>query len=161
MRKRRNQLSIFLLAVLLIMTVYYINANDINLIGVGKTVTNSTTTQSASIFKSMRDEIDQERNAKITALKAIINDSTKNAEEKANALAEVNKLEKLKTDEKNFESSIKNLGYTDVLVHIDGTNININVNSSAHTVKKANDIISLSKNTFGKGYNVTVYFQTR
>ena len=162
MKRKRNQLSIFLLAVLLIMTVYYINNGDVSLIDVGKTVTTTTSNKSGnSIFDTLRNQIDNDRKAKIASLQAIINDSKKSTEEKTSALAEINQIKANQDNEDILETNIKNLGYSDVFVTIDKNNVSINIYSSDHTVQKANDIILLTKNKLGNSKNITVYFQSK
>lgn len=115
---KKNKLSIFLLAVVAMLTVYYIknpNSDEPN------------TIETSRYYQDERDDINNERETQILNLEEIISSKETNLTEKEKAINEMAILSSTTQNEIILEKKIISLGYNDCLVQIDNDIKDVNV----------------------------------
>lgn len=116
---KKNKLSIFLLAVVAMLTVYYIknpSSGD-----------DEISVETTRYYQDERDEINDERETQILNLESIISKNDINIEEKEKAINEMALLSSMTENEIILETKIIDLGYKDCLVEVDKDNSIINI----------------------------------
>lgn len=153
---KRNKLSIFLLAVVLMLTVYYVNSNDPD-IEITPEVSLTDNNSRYQVFQSMRDSLTEERTSKLTELEEIISSETSSLEEKEIALETMTNLSNLTEKEISLETAIINIGYKDALVEVEDKDIYISIlNEEEFDVANFVELAVIAKNQFGSDYIVSI-----
>ncbi|HEY4551910.1 MAG TPA: SpoIIIAH-like family protein [Bacillaceae bacterium] len=112
------------------------------------------------VFETMRLE-QQEKRSKLNAeLTTQLADPKLSAEQKSELYAQQKQLTALDVKEKTLESLIKNLGYNDVLVRADQSEVKVTVKSAEHSREDAAEILRLVRKEIGTSIVATVQFQT-
>jgi len=103
------------------------------------------------MFTTIRMEIQDERSAKKERLTDVVASANANAEEKAEATEEIDKLEELSTKESILEEQIIGAtGYPDVLVRSDGSKVHIHVKAEELSSSEVVNIMQMSRDEFGE-----------
>ncbi len=158
--KRKNSISLFLIAVIAMLTVYYINVPDKNnTLEVDNNIT--YTSDDVDVFATERLNLETSREERISELKLILADSTVSMTEKNTSLTELEKLDNLIDQENSFETMlIDEIGYADVFVYADTYEkvVTVSIFSDSHSVTEANQVIIKTKSEFGIDYDVVISF---
>ena len=152
---KKHKLSLFLLAMVCMLSVYYImmpNDKDPTL-PVGDTGTGDTRYQE---FAEMRLEIIDERNEQVAAYEAKIVDATVSIDDKNEYVLEIQTLQTLTEKEVYVEGVIMNLGYEDCLVYLSADALHISVLAEKFEVSDYIEVALLAKEEFGKNTLVKV-----
>lgn len=153
---KRNKLSIFLLAVVVMLTIYYI-----------KTPTNSGSdklnnqTPVASVeryplYAESRLIILDARGTKISELEGVLASSKSTMSEKEVALETISQLNELTEKEIVLETAIITLGYEDCFVNAVDNSVRVQVLSSEFSAEKFVEIALIAKEKFGNDCVVSV-----
>ena len=117
---------------------------------------------SDELFTALRLGIQDQRSQLKEDLEAIVTSSEVSAEEKSEALDQMQQLSKIQETELTLETLIKARGYEDALVRADGKKVIITVKAESPSSSEAVEIIQLVRNEFPNmesAANVAVEFQ--
>ncbi len=159
--KRKNSISLFLIAIIAMLTVYYINIPDESPISEVNDNNNVYTSSDVDVFATERLNLETAREEKINQLKLILADSTVSMDDKNTSLNELEQLDSLIDKENNFEAALINeIGYADVFVYADTLEkvVTVSIFADSHSVTEANQVIIKSKTQFGIDYDVVISF---
>ena len=149
---KKNKLTIFLLLVVVVLTVYYVKM-PIN------TTEPAGTTPSVSarypLNAQTRLEVITSRNELISSYEEQLANTTYSSE-MAVFLENVNELEELTLREIRVENQIKDTGYEDCLVYATDNQIKVNVLTNSFSVEEFIEVALLIKGEFGDDCNVVV-----
>lgn len=144
---KKNKLSIFLLAVVAMLTVYYIknpSPEDIE-----------TVVETTRYYQDERDEINGEREAQILNLESQISKSDINIAEKEKAINEMALLSSMTENEIILETKIIDMGYKDCLVEVDIENVSVKISLLTNELSKE-QFIEISKLVSSKYSNYKI-----
>lgn len=150
---KKNKLSIFLFAVVAMLTVYYIkNPGDDN-----KPV---EATGTVRYYQDERDSINEVRASLIVELEGIVSSSEVGLDEKEIAINKMSKINSLTENEIALENQIINLGYKDCLVQasLDDKTINVALIDSEVTKEEFIEISRLVSTRFDD-YKMTLNYE--
>lgn len=152
---KKNKLPIFLLALVLMLSVYYINdskepTSDPNTGAVGGE------SKYAQYAKS-RLELLEERTGKIEEYETEIASGTLTNVQIENYMNLVNNVYELGYTEVALENEIIALGYDDVLVFVENNIVNIDILTDSFTPTEFVSIALLSKTKFDSNFTVTIH----
>ena len=113
---KRNQVSLILLAVIMMLTIYYISTtpgnedpvDEVSLIGDFET---------SEEYVTMRMSVEEERNQLILVFQDIIGDSGSSMDEKTLAINAMQEMVKTSEKEQLLDIEIVSFGYYDAFVH--------------------------------------------
>lgn len=111
------------------------------------------------LFTTIRMSLQDERSMKKDRLNDVVASSSATAEEKNEALNDINELDEMATKETILEESIMSLAdYQDVLVRSDEEMVHVHVKVDELSGKEANNIMQMVRDEFGD-IKVDVNFQ--
>lgn len=152
---KKHKLSLFLLAMVCMLSVYYIlmpSDDDLNAPVSG--VEGETRYQE---FAKMRLDIIDERNEEVAIYEAKIVDVTTSITDIERYVVQIESIQAKTEKEVYIEGIIVNLGYEDSLVYLDETgNLYISVLTEKFDVKDYIEVAMLAKDEFGSKTLVTV-----
>ncbi len=147
---RKNKLSVFLLAVLVMLTVYYANQERSDLVNGGDPIdTNSRYVE----YATKRISLTEERTSRILELEASIS----NADDILDineALEKLEAIEYLTIQEIILEDTIISLGYDDCLVVITNDTLDIDILANVFNIDEFITVCDIVQSNFD--YNVEV-----
>ncbi len=146
-------LPIFLLAMVVVLSVFYIKQSTDDVVN---PVNGNDDTSVVSDFANKRLEILEKRSEKIDELEAVIASGTLTNSEINQTVDEINDLYYLKYTEVELEDLIVGLGYQDSLVIIDNTNVSVTIIDDELTSSDFISIANVVKNKMGNNYKLTV-----
>lgn len=147
-------LPIFLLAMVVVLSVFYIKQSTDD--SSNPASNNNDDTTVLSDFANKRLEVLEQRSSKIDELEAVIASGTLTNSEITQTVDEINDLYYLKYTEVELEDLIVGLGYTDSLVIIDDVNVSVTIIDDELTSSDFISIANLVKNKIGNNYKLTV-----
>lgn len=154
---KRNKLSIFLVAVVIMLTIYYIktptNTNSTNIGGGNKPV---SSVERYPLYAETRINISKTRTTMIEESEAVLASSTTTVKEKETALETIANLNELTEKEITVETAIKNIGYQDTLVNASGLDVKIRILTENFTPEDFVAVAMLAKEEFGKDCKVSI-----
>ncbi len=160
--KKRNSISLFLIALIAMLSVYYLNTptvpNDLNENGDDTVAVQG---DSFELFENYRLELDFSRNELISQLKLVLASEEISLSEKNDALDAMQKITETMESELNFEVSIKSdTDYDAVFVHLNAEEMKVTINilSDEHSVSEANSLILKAKQEFGVAFDVIISY---
>ena len=157
---KKHKLSLFLLAMVCMLSVYYILMPDDSKVDapVGGESEGEARYQ---VFAQMRLEIIDERNEAVALYESKITDATVSITEVEEYVVEIETIMQITEKEVFMEGVIMNLGYDDCLVYLDeNKNLYISVLSEKFEVADYIEVALLAKDEFGKNTLVTVNLVT-
>ena len=114
---------------------------------------------SDDLFTTLRMTIDEQRARKKEHLQSVVASTNVNAEERSEALDEIEKLNETATKEDILETLLRsNQNYLDALVQAKENEIKVTVKAKERSEKFANEIIQMVRDQFGEK-TVAVEFQ--
>jgi hypothetical protein len=156
---KKHKLSLFLLAMVCMLSVYYIlmpTDSDPNL-----PVSKIEGEVRNEEFAKMRLDIIDERNTEVALYESKIVDVTTGLEDIERYVLEIEKVQAITEREVYIEGVIINLGYEDSLVYLDEfENLHISVLADKFDVKDYIEVALLAKDEFGSKTLVTVNLVT-
>lgn len=103
------------------------------------------------MFTTIRMEIQDNRSLQKERLTDVVASASSNADEKAEATEEIDKLEELATKEKILEEQIIGAsGYPDVLVRSDGSKVHIHVKAEELSDTEVVNMMQMARDEFGE-----------
>jgi len=168
--KKQTVWLLTMLSLVVVLSVYYITApeQNSNLAGVdnskttGKNDDSTVITQVSGdeVFEALRQELEDQRSAKLEELQDIVAQTDLPASERSAAKDEMEQINEIAAKEKLIESLIvSTMGYKDALVRADGEQVMITVKAEEASAKAANEIIRLVNKEIGDTF-VAVEFDT-
>lgn len=145
---KKHKLSLFLLAMVAMLSVYYVlMPEDGPAAPVGNVPTGETRYQE---FAEVRLEILDDRNSMVASYEAKIIDATVSLLEVETIILEIETITSLTEKEVYLEKVIKGLGYEDSLVYLDNNVLNISVLSDSLSKDEYIDIAVVAAAEFGE-----------
>lgn len=111
------------------------------------------------LFTSLRLKLLDERSRKSEELAQVVGAANLSAEERNEALNEMNKLKSLAEQEYLLETIIKTLDYDDVLVRADNEEVKVTVKADELTRSEANEILQIVMKELGNDQQYSVEYQ--
>ena len=166
MINKRSLWFLTLFSLILVLSVYYITMPSELLMATNngskketKEVSVTEKNEESAELVALRVESEEKMLDKITELKKILTDSKKTTEEKNKAFEELQKLNKNKNSEENIESKIEKELKLKSFVSINGSDVNVVIDSKEHTKELANKIMRLVQDDFDTKIQISVKFQ--
>lgn len=150
---KKNKLSIFLFAVVAMLTVYYIkNPGDEEPAGDG--------VETVRYYQDERDSINEIRASLIVELEGIVSSSEVGIDEKEIAINKMSEINGLTESEIALENQIINMGYQDCLIQASLDNKSVNVDLIDSEVTK-DEFIEISRivSTRFSDYKMTLNYE--
>lgn len=184
MLKKQTVWLLTMLSLMIVLSVYYMlspNGDDLAYIEDGQPASEeaSTTTDVGDIegtedaevdditnlgqdelFATIRMEVQDDRSKRISRLTDVVASASANAEEKEEALNEIDVLENLDAKEAILEEQIVGAtGYEDVLVRTDSEKVHVHVKVDELTETEVVNIMQMVRDEFGEEIKTEVNFQ--
>lgn len=171
MKRRQALWFVTMLSLIAVLTVYYVTTpeNELDLTSADKEVSSekeSTTTTAESedadpVFAQMRIAYGDERSQAKEDLQSVVASTEISEEDRSVAYNEIQGLNAVESKEDVLQSKITALGYSDSLVHINDTGINVTVKGEegSDTTTSANEIIHVVSDEVGTSVPVSVEFK--
>ena len=153
---KKNKLPIFLLALVVMLSIYYINDTKNNQDDPNDKIVNGDSKYAE--YAKLRFELLAERTSTIEEYESQIVDSQLTNEDIEDIMILVNKIYDLNYSEVELENSIKALGYDDVFVCVEDYKVNIDILTDSFSDEEFINVALLSKNIFDT--NFVVYIHT-
>lgn len=150
---KKSILPIFLLAMVVVLSVFYIKKTTID---ESKEVSNNNEQTVLSAFASKRLEILDSRSAMIDKLEEEIASGSLTSKEVESKVNEINDLYYLKYTETNLEDAICELGFDDSLVFIDNKMVSILIVDDELSAEDFISVAGIIKNELGNDYKVNL-----
>ncbi|MFI3251519.1 MAG: SpoIIIAH-like family protein [bacterium] len=150
---KKNKLSLFLLAVVMMLSIYYINMPEEGIIA--PTVSENITTEHPE-FASMRLEILAQREEYVVDLENIIASDTYSDDMKSDAFETMQEILELTELEVLAETFVENLGYLDCFVVNEDNFVSVYILNYVPTTQEFIEITSIMKDVFGSNIKVEV-----
>ncbi len=151
---KKNKLPLFLLALVVMLSVYYINDTKTN-------KNNETQNTSGSIkyhtYAESRLEVMKNRTKDIEGYEAVVASGELSSTEVENTLLKVDAIYKLNYSEVALENEIIALGYDDVFVYVADGKVNIDILTDTFSQTEFVNVALLSKAKFDTNYIVTIH----
>lgn len=151
---KKNKLPLFLLALVVMLSVYYINDTKTN-------KNNETQNTSGSIkyhtYAESRLEVIKNRTKDIEGYEAVVASGELSSTEVENTLLKVDAIYKLNYSEVALENEIIALGYDDVFVYVADGKVNIDILTDTFSQTEFVNVALLSKAKFDTNYIVTIH----
>lgn len=168
--KKQTVWLLTMLSLVVVLSVYYITApeKESNVAGVNSEKSSDKSGESTvitqvsgdEVFEALRQEMEDQRSAKLEELQEIVAKTDLPASERSAAKDEMENINEIAAKEKLIESLIvSTMGYKDALVRADGEQVMITVKAEEASPKAANDIIRLVNKEIGETF-VAVEFDT-
>ncbi len=152
---KKNKLPLFLLALVVMLSVYYINDTKAN------NKNNETQNTSGSIkyhtYAESRLEVMKNRTKDIEGYEAVVASGELSSTEVENTLLKVDAIYKLNYSEVALENEIIALGYDDVFVYVNEDKVNIDILTDTFSQTEFINVALLSKAKFDTNYIVTIH----
>ena len=152
---KKNILPIFLLALVVVLSVFYIKQepkdSDVN-----SSLDDFNTTELDSEFASKRLEVLKDRSKEIEELETMVSKGELTEVEIANVLDQINDIYYLKYQEVELEDAIVLLGYEECLVLIDDYSVNVSILTDTLTYQEFIEIANLVKDKTSQNYKVSI-----
>ena len=154
---KKHRLSLFLLAMVAMLSVYYVlMPQDDNSLPVSGDTPGATRYQD---FAEIRLEILDERNSQVALYEAKIVDATVSLTDIEEYILGIETLTTLTEKEVYLETVIVSLGFTDSLVYLGNDDVlNVSVLAEDFSVEEYIEIATIAKEEFGKNTLVLVNF---
>lgn len=158
--KPQGKVTIFMVVMIVMLSVYYFALPDNKNVDVGTTTTGQTdvTINKSEEYEQLRTELNDSRQTMITTLQGVLAGTNVSVEDKNIAIETIQKIQTLVQNEGILETQIANLGYDDVFVKANDTEVNVSVYVDNLTIEEVNQIILMSKAQFGPTADVIVQF---
>ena len=154
---KKNKLTIFLVAVILMLTVYYIKMPDGSETGGGGgSGPDIDVVQKHPEFATMREEIIRDRTDLLDQLALVLGSSSSSLSDKETALETMQAVSTLTQMELVFERTIGNLGFDDSLVVVGGGIVRIHILTETFTVDEFVEIAVMAQQKFGRALTVNI-----
>lgn len=151
---KKNKLPLFLLTLVVMLSVYYINDTKTN-------KNNETQNTSGSIkyhtYAESRLEVMKNRTKDIEGYEAVVASGELSSTEVENTLLKVDAIYKLNYSEVALENEIIALGYDDVFVYVADGKVNIDILTDTFSQTEFVNVALLSKAKFDTNYIVTIH----
>ncbi|QVK20310.1 SpoIIIAH-like family protein [Mycoplasmatota bacterium] len=156
---KRNQVSLILLTVIMMLTIYYIRTTPSDESVTDQVVTTANLENNQE-YVSMRLSVEEERNQMILVFQDIIGDSDSSLEEKTLAINAMQEMVRTSEKEQLLEMEIVDYGYYDAFVHSNGNQITVKILTDEFSASEANEIIKMTMIEFGADAEVTIKYDT-
>ncbi len=149
---KKNKLSIFLLAVVMMLSVYYINMPSESNVPTGS----EDVVTKYPEFAAMRLEILQAREELVVEYENVLASADTSNTDKNEAYLSMQEVLQLTENEILVETFIMDLGYLDCLVQHDDDTINVYILNYKHTYEYFVEVTSITTSVFGSNYQVGI-----
>lgn len=152
---KKNKLPILLLAVVVMLSIFYIKqpGNDTDTpVGGDGTITDTRYAE----FAEERLALLQKRTENIATLEATIAAGSLSSSEIADVVSQINMIYNVQYTEVELENAIMAMGYDDALVCVIGTDINIDILTNEFTTSDFVSVALAAKEKFNKSYAVKI-----
>ncbi len=151
---KKNKLPIFLLAIVAMLSIFYIysDKNPTDQVG-GDDLTGETEN---AVFAEARLKLLETRDKSIKELEATIAAGKLTEAQITEKVGQIDKLYNLKYSEIELENEIMAMGFNDAFVCVDGTNIKIDVLAEEFTTAQFVTVALAAKGKFAKNYAVQI-----
>ncbi|XMB66522.1 SpoIIIAH-like family protein [Mycoplasmatota bacterium zrk1] len=156
---KRNQVSLILLTVIMMLTIYYIRTTPPDESVTDQVVTTANLENNQE-YVSMRLSVEEERNQMILVFQDIIGDNESSLEEKTLAINAMQEMVRTSEKEQLLEMEIVDYGYYDAFVHSNGNQITVKILTDEFSASEANEIIKMTMIEFGADAEVTIKYDT-
>lgn len=151
---KKNILPIFLLALVVVLSVFYIKQEPQSSVSAGSN--NATSEEVDSEFASKRLEVLEERTTTIEELESVIASGDLADDEIATIVEQINELYYLKYTEVELEDAIVMLGFEECLVLINEYDVEVSVICDELSSGEFIEIANLVKTKLSNQYKVSV-----
>ena len=156
-RLKRNKLPLFLLALVMMLSIYYVTLDDESDIEAPVGNLEGNVVSRYQEFAEERLAILSSRDETVNSLEAKISEASVSVNDVENYIQEIEKITSLTEQEVYLESLITDMGYDDALVYLkEANNLTISVLTDNFTVDDYIAIAKTAKTEFGNQTLVTV-----
>lgn len=153
---KKYKLSLFLLAMVCMLSIYYVMIPEDNKISKPVINLENTTTRYA-LFAEKRMEITEKRNEEVATYEEKMTDASLSVIELENYLNEIQTITTLTEKEVYLESLLKGMGFADSLVYlVEDGNLSVSILTDDFDAKDYILVAKEAKEEFGKDTLVTV-----
>ncbi|QVK19206.1 SpoIIIAH-like family protein [Mycoplasmatota bacterium] len=158
--KPQGKVTIFMVVMIVMLSIYYFMLPDNKNVDVGTTTTDQTdvTINKSAEYEQLRAELNESRQTMITTLQGVLASTNVTVEDKNVAIESIQRIQTLVQNEGILETQIANLGYDDVFVLANDTEVKVSVYVDNLTIEEVNQIILMSKSQFGPTADVIVQY---
>ncbi len=151
---KKNKLSLFLLAVVMMLSIYYINMPEEN------TVTLPTTSETVVTkypeFATMRLELLEEREKLVVEFENVLASASTSNSDKNDAYISMQEVLELTENEVLAETFITDLGYVDCFVGMEDQTISVYILNFIYSYEEFEEVCLIVTGIFGANYKVSV-----
>ncbi len=151
---KKNKLPLFLLALVVMLSVYYINDTKTNK---NNEIQNTSGSIKYHTYAESRLEVMKNRTKDIEGYEAVVASGELSSTEVENTLLKVDAIYKLNYSEVALENEIIALGYDDVFVYVADGKVNIDILTDTFSQTEFVNVALLSKAKFDTNYIVTIH----
>ncbi len=150
---KKNKLSLFLLAVVMMLSVYYINmpGDEVSAPTVGENVTTKYPE-----FAVMRLELLESREEMVAEYENVLASASTTDDDKIEAYASMQEILELTEQEVLAESFVLNLGYLDCFVENSDKNITVHIINYIDSYEEYEEVSMIMYSVFGKNIKVSI-----
>ncbi len=162
MINKKNLWFLTLFSLILVLSVYYITMPSELLLtsGISSEPENKTVdVEKSEVLQALRVQADEDLMKELDALKLILNDVTKSAEDKNQAFDKMKELNINKAKETELEKLVEEQLKIKAFIKIKEDQIKVIVDSSEHNTSLANSIMRLLQGEFEEKMYITVQFK--
>lgn len=162
MINKKNLWFLTLFSLILVLSVYYITMPSELLLTSGVSYEPKekvVDVETSEILQALRVEADEDLMKELEALKLILNDASKNAEDKNQAFDKMKELNINKSKETDLEKLVEEQLKIKAFIKIKQDQVKVIVDSNKHDTALANSIMKLIQGEFEEKKYVTVQFK--
>ncbi len=162
MINKKNLWFLTLFSLILVLSVYYITMPSELLLTSGVSYEPKekvVDVETSEILQALRVEADEDLMKELEALKLILNDASKNAEQKNEAFDKMKELNINKSKETDLEKLVEEQLKIKAFIKIKQDQVKVIVDSSKHDTALANSIMKLIQGEFEEKKYITVQFK--
>lgn len=150
---KKNKLSLFLLAVVMMLSIYYINMPDEY---VSAPVVGENVVTKYPEFATMRLELLEEREQLVAEFENVLASASTTDTDKNDAYLSMQEILELTESEVLAETFVLNLGYLDCFVENDSRNVSVYILNYNNTIEDFFEVCSIMSGVFGNNIKVTI-----
>ena len=162
MINKKNLWFLTLFSLILVLSVYYITMPSELLLTSGVSYEPDkkvVEVEKSEILQALRVEADEDLMKELEALKLILNDASKNAEDKNEAFDKMKELNINKSKETDLEKLVEEQLKIKAFIKIKQDQVKVIIDSNKHDTALANSIMKLIQGEFEEKKYITVQFK--
>ena len=159
--KPQSKITVFMVVMIVMLSIYYFTLGGDTTKETGNQNPSNTEVFRYEEYEQLRAQISESREVTMTMLQTNITSADVSLDDKNLAINAMMDMNDMSTNEYSLETSLRNMGYLDVLVTCNNSSgVVVRVLDTEHSAAEVNSIIVMAKSQFGSLYDVSVQFDT-